>query len=95
MERYKAGETVKALSREFGVSESGLRDLLLVEDMEIRQSPMIPEDIDRAVQLYEGGLTVKQVVKKLGYPIGTIRRVLRKRGVAMRPHCSRQVKTSG
>lgn len=36
-----------------------------------------------AVSLYESGLTVKQVVKQLGYSIRTIRRVLHERGVVM------------
>lgn len=41
VERHKAGETVKILSREFGISESGLRDLLVVEGVVIRKPPMI------------------------------------------------------
>lgn len=40
--RHKTGETVKALSEEFSISESGLRDLLIVEDMAIRKPPMTP-----------------------------------------------------
>ncbi len=90
--RHKAGESIKALSREFGISESGLRDLLTAEEMLYRKQPITPEDIDLAVQLYASGLTVKQVVKRLSYPIGTIRRVLRERGVTMRSHSTRQTK---
>lgn len=92
MARHKAGEPLKALSLGYRISESGLRDLLVAEEVRYRTQPITPEDIDVAVQLYESGLTVKQVVKRLGYPIGTIRRVLRERGVTMRTHGTRQVK---
>lgn len=54
--------------------------MLVTEAVQFREHPITPADIDLAVQLYESGLTVKQVE----YPIGTIRRVLRERGVAMR-----------
>lgn len=75
--RSKTGESVKALSREFGISESALRELLVLADVELRRHPITPEDSDLAVLLYETGLTVKQIVKRLGYRFGTIRRVLR------------------
>jgi transposase len=42
------------------------------------------EDTKRAVQLYENGLTITQVVERVGYSYGTIRRVLHEQGVAMR-----------
>lgn len=90
--RRKKGEAIKALSKEFGLSESALRDMLVTAGVEFRKHPITPEDIDLAVQSYESGLTVKQVVKQVEYPIGTIRRVLRERGVAMRTNGSRQVK---
>lgn len=70
-------ESFKALSKKFGVSESALRDLLVTADVEFRKHPITPTEIELAVQLYECGLTVKQIVKRLYYPIGTIRRLLR------------------
>lgn len=75
--RRSAGESIKALSKEFGVSESAPRDLLVTAGVQFRKQPITPADIDLAGQLYESGLTVKQIVKRLRYPIGTIRRVLR------------------
>lgn len=87
--RHKAGEAIKALSKDFGVSESALRDLLLTAGVEFRKHPITPEDIDLAVELYESGLTVTQIVKRLCYPIGTIRRVLCERGVVMRAPATR------
>lgn len=85
MVRHQAGESKAALCREFGLTETGLRDLLLAETAVYRQLPMVPEEIDLAVQLYETGLSVRQIVMHLGFPLGTIRRVLRERGVSMRP----------
>lgn len=90
--RYKAGESIKALSTEVDISEYGLLDLLVAEEVLFRKQSMTPEDIDLAVQLYETDLTVKQVMKQLGYSIGTIRRVLPERGVAMRSHGARQAR---
>ena len=50
----------------------------------MRRQPITPEDAERAVQLYWGGLTIKQVVGLVGYSFGTIRRVLHVNGVALR-----------
>lgn len=82
--RRKAGEKVKVLCKEYGISESGLGDLLVRAEAPVRIIPITPEDINEAVRLYESGLTVKEVVKQIGYSIRTIRRVLHERGVTMR-----------
>jgi hypothetical protein len=82
--RYQAGESKEALRREFGLTATGLSDLLLAETAVYRQPPMAPGEIDLAVQLYETGLNVRQIVMRLGFPLGTIRRVLRERAVSMR-----------
>ena len=82
--RYTAGEKTPALSREFGISESGLRNLLRAEGVTLRGHAITPEDAERAVQLYEGGWTITQVVAHIGYSHGTIRSALLKRGTAIR-----------
>jgi transposase-like protein len=79
--RYTAGEKTPALSRECGISGSGLRDLLRAEGVSLRGHAITPEDAERAVHLYGRGMTIKQVVAQIGYSDGTIRRVLRKHGV--------------
>lgn len=84
MARYNAGEATPALSRAYGISKTGLRELLQAEGVSMRRQAITPEDAERAVQLYENGLTIKQVVEKVGYSFGTIRRVLHENGVAMR-----------
>jgi AraC-like DNA-binding protein len=82
--RYKAGEETPALSREFSISASGLRDLLRAEGVSLRGHTITPEDVKKAVQLYESGMTITQVVKHIGYSRDTIRKVLVKHGVVLR-----------
>lgn len=83
--RYIAGEDTPALSREYGISKTGLRELLQAEGVSMRRQAITPEDAERAVRLYERGLTITQVVERVGYSYGTVRRTLHEQGVAMRP----------
>ena len=82
--RYTPGEKTPALSREFGISESGCRDLLRSEGVSLRGHPITPEDAEKAVLLYAGGLTITQVVKEVGYSHNTIRTALLKDRVVVR-----------
>jgi AraC-like DNA-binding protein len=82
--RYAAGEETPALSREFGISESGLRDLLRAEGVSLRGHAITIQDAETALQLYQRGLTITQVVAQIGYSHGTIRKVLLKHGVVIR-----------
>ena len=84
MARYTAGESIRALSREHGVSRGGLCQLLQSEGVALRGQGIALEDMERAVQLYEKGLTIRQVVDLIGYSYGTIRSTLHENGVAMR-----------
>lgn len=83
--RYNAGEYTPALAKEYEISTTGLRKLLLIEGVKFRGQSITPEDSDRAVKLYESGLTIREVVTEIGYSLGTIRRELHQRGVPMRP----------
>lgn len=82
--RYVAGEETPALSQEFGISASGLRDLLRAEGISLRGHAMTVQDAEKAVQLYLAGLTITQVVAHIGYSHGTVRTALLKRGIAIR-----------
>jgi hypothetical protein len=82
--RYNAGEETPALSREYDISKNGLRQLLLAEGVSLRRQAITLEDVERAVQLYQSGLTIRQVVEQVGYSYGTIRGALHENGVAMR-----------
>ncbi|WP_218021184.1 MULTISPECIES: hypothetical protein [Nocardia] len=52
--------------------------------MTMRQQGLSEEQIDQAADLYEEGLTLKQVGAKLGADAGTVRLALIRRGVRMR-----------
>lgn len=82
--RYTAGEGVPGLSGEYGISESGLRELLRAEGVVLRGHKITVEDSERAVRLYASGVTIEQVAQQLGYAWGTIRRALLKNGVTLR-----------
>jgi len=82
--RYNRGEFAPALSRTFGVSRGGLRTLLLAEGVSFRGHAITPEDVEKAVRLYESGLTITQVVAQIGYSYGTIRKALHDHGTRMR-----------
>lgn len=83
--RYAEGESAKALSKEFDISRDGVRRLLRDAGVTIRpQNVVTTEAAERIVQLYVGGLTIKQVVKQVGYSFGTVQRVLNKHGGVMR-----------
>lgn len=85
VDRYKAGEYTTKLSKEYGISKSGLLDLLVAEGVSFRKQPMTEEATKRAIQLYESGLSINEVVDKVGYSYGTIRRALHMNDVAVRP----------
>ncbi len=82
--RYTTGETIRALSREYGVSRSGLCQLLRAEGVPLREHGITLEDAETAVRLYESGLTIREVVEQVGYSYGTIQRMLNEQGVALR-----------
>lgn len=81
--RYDTGEDTPALSREYGMSKTGLRELHKAEGVSMRRQAITPEDAETAVRFYERGLTVQQVVERVGYSYGTIRKVLHESGVTM------------
>ena len=83
--RYSAGEHTPALAREYGISTTGLRQLLREEGVEFRLQSITQVDSDRAVKLYESGLTIREVATGIGYSFGAIRRELHRRRVPMRP----------
>jgi hypothetical protein len=82
--RYNAGEDTPALSRAFGISRGGLRKLLLRQSVSFRKQPMTRDDAERAIRLYERGLTIDQVVEQVGYSFSTVLRMLHASGVAVR-----------
>lgn len=90
-ERYETGETISSLSRELEVSRQALRSLLKDEGVSFRRRGMSQADADKAVQLYEGGLTIDEVVNWVGYSYGVVNRMLHKRGVKVRPRRNQSI----
>lgn len=82
--RYTAGETIRALSREYDISRSGLRTLLQREGVVLRAYGITPEEAENAVRLYEQGLTIRQVADEMGHSYGTIRTMLHETGASIR-----------
>lgn len=85
VQRYNVDEYTTDLSREYGISKSGLLRLLRDEGVKLRKQPITPEDESRTVLLYESGLTITQAEERIGYLYGTIRQVLHENGVEVRP----------
>lgn len=82
--QYNAGAAIRALSLEYGVSRSGLRQLLQAEGVTLRVQGVTPEDVEKVVQLCGNGLTIRQVVEQIGYSYGTIRKMLHEQDVTLR-----------
>lgn len=82
--RYQAGEPTTTLSKDFGVSRSGIASLLRKEGVALRGQAMTQEAIDRAVALYRQGLTIRQVADKVDYSYSTVRSALRSKGISIR-----------
>lgn len=82
--RYMAGEETPALSREYGISASGLRDLLRAKGVSLRGHAITPKDVERAMRLHERGWTITKIASETGYSRDTIRTALRRHGVALR-----------
>lgn len=92
--RYNAGEDTPALSRAYGISKTGLLQLFQAEGVSLRRRAMTPADVERAVQLYERGLMISEVVRQVGYSSSTVQRALHKHGVTMRASCVRKLRMS-
>lgn len=83
--RYEAGESAKALSHAFGISRDGVRRVLAGEEVPIRtQFRATPEAVGQIIELYEGGLTIRQVAAQVGCAYGTVRGVLHEIGADVR-----------
>lgn len=83
-ERYRNGESSTALGREYGVSKSGLIQLLRSEGVVLRNQSISPEAIDTARWLYASGFSIRQVLKEAGCSFGTGRRVLHNAGALIK-----------
>ncbi len=82
--KYKNGETVYQLAREFGISRHTVSERLKKAGVAMRgQSPGV-EIVDSMVFLYESGLSLEAVGNRVGASPGTVRRYLITLGIRMR-----------
>lgn len=85
VEAYEAGGSMADLARQYGVKRVSISQLLHKAGATIRPRRVISAaEVDRAVQLYESGLSLQAVGDQLGWDQKTIYRYLKGRGVAMR-----------
>jgi transposase-like protein len=85
VDAYEAGASMADLAREYGVDRVSISQLLRKAGATIRQRRVISAaEVDRAVQLYESGLSLQTIGDRLGWDQKTIYRHLKVREVAMR-----------
>lgn len=84
IERYEAGETSTALAEAYGVAKSTILGILRANSVVVRRQPLTPEQIGEAARLYESGLSLSQVAKRLGINQETMRVAIVDAGVALR-----------
>lgn len=51
----------------------------------MRKQAMTPADAKHAAKLYDSGMSITEIVERIGYSYSTIRKSLNQSGVAMRP----------
>lgn len=83
-QRYKAGESARALAMEHGVSTSALINLFHDYAIVVRQRGATDAAILRMAKDYEAGATVRDLVKQYELSQNTVLRALHGAGVTMR-----------
>lgn len=96
IERYAAGESIKALAADVGVTTNGIRLGLKRRGVTLRSSAeehrgphpdrraLTPEQVAVAVARYEMGASVVGIAERLGAAETTVRNALRRSGVKLR-----------
>ena len=82
--QYDSGTTSIALAEEFGVAKSTILRILRDARVVVRRQPMTSEQVGKAADLYESGLSLSQVAKRLDVNQDTMRLAILKAGVTLR-----------
>ena len=85
MSRCKSGDSTLALAQDYGIAKSALLQLLRTEGVTLRKQSITPPEAKQAARLYESGLSIVEVVERIGYSYTAVRESLHKSGVTMRP----------
>lgn len=84
MERYKEGSTTYDLAEEFGCRRDTVSGHLKRAGVRLRRDGLLPEEIPRAIRLYESGLSLSAVAEQFKVTGDTVAMRLRERGVRIR-----------
>ena len=87
---YKSGMLIKDIEKQLDISRATIRRRLKKQDIEIRpigcfRTDLMLSNSMRAVDLYNSGLTIKQVSNEVNVPWTTVQRYLGKLNCKMRP----------
>jgi len=82
--KYRNGETVYQLAKEFGISRHTVSGRLKKAGVTMRQQSPKSELIEQMIRLYESGLSLAVVGRRLGLSPGTVRHYLLAKGVRTR-----------
>lgn len=69
------------MAAQFGIARSTVIELLKARGVEVRHPRMNPAEQARAVELYRGGMTQKDIASQLGRSPCVIWHVLQRQGV--------------
>jgi len=82
--RYSSGETSTVLADEYGVAKSTILRILRESRVVVRRQLLTAEQVSEAADLYESGLSLSQVAKRLDVNQETMRVAILKAGVILR-----------
>jgi DNA invertase Pin-like site-specific DNA recombinase len=81
---YQSGSSVYELADTFGIHRSTVGRLLRKQGVDTTPPGLDPEQLARAIQLYQSGLSLSTIACKLSVPQSTMREHLLVAGVKMR-----------
>lgn len=86
--RYQAGESLARIADEFGVGRAAVRATLVTSGVTIRpprSQTAVPVDAERAVRLYEAGVSLRGIAAVLGVGVPAARAAVTEAGLTIRP----------
>jgi DNA-directed RNA polymerase specialized sigma24 family protein len=81
---YQDGATAEAAGRPYGISKASVLKILDEAGVKRRLPRMGEAEIQEARRLYEGGLSLADVGKRLGRDASTVHKALKREGIRMR-----------
>ncbi|WP_278101324.1 helix-turn-helix domain-containing protein [Microbacterium proteolyticum] len=81
--------TSTALAADFGVAKSTILRILRDARIVVRRQSVTPDQVSDAARLYESGLSLSQVAKRLNVNQETMRVAIIATGVTLRPPTGR------